>query len=107
MPASTESGWPPATTPRRPRTTGRNVSAWEIRKVAPNTASEVAIERKQRNRRWFIILDKPPSQADLKEFYSSSVPESTKTNRGMCILRMIHGRDARAARLHFLETPSQ
>src|SRR3981081_11606 len=81
MPASTESGWPPATTPRRPRTTGRNVSAWEIRNVATNTASEVTIERKQRNRRWFIILIKPPSQADLKEFYASSVPESTKTKK--------------------------
>jgi hypothetical protein len=57
-------------------------------------ASEVAIERKQRNRRWFIILGKPPSQADLKEFYASSVPESTKTNRGTRILHMIHSRHA-------------
>ena len=51
IPASTESGCPPATTPRRPRTTGRNVSALETRRFAPNTANAIAIERQQRNER--------------------------------------------------------
>src|ERR687889_812079 len=34
-PASTESGWPPATTPRFPRTTGLKVSACEVETGRP------------------------------------------------------------------------
>src|SRR6266446_4842351 len=58
MPASTESGCPPATTPRRPRTTGRNVSASEEGIAASNSALIViAIKKSQEERRVIICLD--------------------------------------------------
>src|SRR6185369_4869355 len=40
-PASTESGWPPATTPRLPRTTGLKVSACEVERGNPVKTNEV------------------------------------------------------------------
>src|SRR5687767_6031724 len=49
-PASTDKGWPPATTPRLPRTTGRKVSARDVEIGRPAKIIEVRRQRTDRTR---------------------------------------------------------
>src|SRR5215204_2165735 len=49
-PASTDSGEPPATTPRLPRTTGLNVSACDVAKGKPATMKDVIKQKTNRLR---------------------------------------------------------
>src|SRR5215208_1255267 len=49
-PASTDKGWPPATTPRFPRTTGRKVSARDVETGRPAKIIEVSRQNTDRVR---------------------------------------------------------
>src|SRR5215204_1283680 len=69
-PASTESGWPPATTPRLPRTTGLKVSACDVGKGKPATMKDV-IKQKTNRLRLRINIGGPP----LSRFDGRIVPQ--------------------------------
>src|SRR5215213_8604786 len=70
-PASTDSGWPPATTPRLPRTTGLNVSACEVVKGKPARMKD-PIRQNTNRLRLRMNIGGPP----LSRFDGRIVPQS-------------------------------